>query len=87
MNVEELIYTLNQFKGIGVWSSNIIALFYVGHMDVFPYGDVTLQKSINKLYQVDYDNLDSVIEKWSPYKSVASVCLWQWYDSGANNFN
>jgi len=87
MNSDELIINVTQFKGIGLWSSNIIALFYIGHMDVFPYGDVTLEKSIKKLYNVDKTNLNEVIEKWSPYKSVGSVCLWRWFDSGANTFD
>jgi len=80
LNVEQLTDTLNQFKGIGIWSSNILAMFYCGEINIFPYGDVTLEKAILKLYNVEKNNFEILLQSWSPYKSVASVCLWQWHD-------
>jgi DNA-3-methyladenine glycosylase II len=80
LNAEQLTDTLSQFKGIGIWSSNILAMFYCGELDIFPYGDVTLEKAIFKLYNVERSKLDILLQRWSPYRSVASVCLWEWYD-------
>ena len=35
MSSEEVLATLQRFKGIGIWSASIFALFYLHHPDVF----------------------------------------------------
>lgn len=87
MDLNTLVETLIKFKGIGIWSSNIIALFYIGHPDVYPYGDGTLNKAISKLYSDNNSKVDLIVESWTPYRSVASIILWQWVDNGMKDFS
>ena len=51
MSSEEVLATLQNFEGIGIWSASIFALFYVHHPDVFVWGDVSLKKAIRLLYR------------------------------------
>jgi DNA-3-methyladenine glycosylase II len=72
-------------KGFGEWSSEIFLLFYLKRSDVFPKGDVTLNKVIAKLYGIDHANEGRIYElskTWSPYRSVVSLALWRFFDLG-----
>ena len=58
----------------------------LGFEDIFPYGDVTLNKAIKFIYG---ENLlvEDIISKWSPYKTYACRLLWQWVDKGMIDIN
>tara|TARA_Y100000590_G_scaffold465221_1_gene636904 strand:- start:2781 stop:3413 length:633 start_codon:yes stop_codon:yes gene_type:complete len=77
---------LIKIKGIGVWTANIFLMFCLGREDIFPYGDVTLTKALNILYGIKLDRRipqeDPTIERWSPFRSVAALYLWEWIDRG-----
>ena len=38
-----------------------------------------------RLYQTQIE-IDKIISKWSPYKSLACRVLWQWVDKGMPEF-
>ena len=50
MSSEEVLATLQRFKGIRIWSASVFALFYLHHPDVFARGDVSLKKAIRLPY-------------------------------------
>ena len=87
----EIIEGLQKFKGIGIWSASIFALFYLNHPDVFAWGDISIKKSIKLLYEEDKEmNNERIIEitsKWIPYRSTACIVLWKWLDEGAIKFS
>ena len=87
----EIIEGLQKFKGIGIWSASIFALFYLNHPDVFAWGDISIKKSIKLLYEKDKEiNNERIIEimsKWIPYRSTACIVLWKWLDEGAIKFS
>jgi DNA-3-methyladenine glycosylase II len=87
MNTAELIECLKTFKGIGEWSTQIILLSYFKKIDVFPKGDATLNRAIKILFNLDPTTSANMIDRWSPYKSIAALCLWEWIDSGMPNLN
>lgn len=86
MNEDEVVKSLTSLRGIGIWSSNIFRLFNLRQQDIFPYGDVSLEKAIYLLYGIKMDKkyrgADELIALWSPYKSIASLYLWEWLDQG-----
>ena len=72
-------------KGFGEWSSEIFLLFHLKRADVFPKGDVTLNKVAAKIYSLDPNAKSRIYERsvaWSPYRSVVSLALWQFFDLG-----
>lgn len=80
-NENDLLSELCKIKGVGIWTASIFAMSTLNHQNIFPYGDVTLNKAINALYGSELNQAD-IISNWSPYKSNACRVLWQWVDAG-----
>ena len=77
---QEVINELTMIKGIGLWSSEMFLMFVLMRINIFSKGDLALMNSISINYKIDIkDNykLNSLVESWSPYKSVASLLLWK----------
>ena len=90
MNSEQVLQTLQKFKGIGIWSASIFALFYLHHPDIFAWGDVSIKKAIKLLYEeqnLNEERTEEIIEPWRPYRSTACMILWRWIDEGAIKFS
>ena len=77
---KEVINELTKIKGIGVWSSEMFLMFVLMRINIFSKGDLALMNSIKINYKIDVKDdykLNSLVESWSPYKSVASLLLWK----------
>ena len=77
---QEVIDELTKIKGIGVWSSEMFLMFVLMRINIFSKGDLALMNSIKINYKIDVKDdykLNSLVESWSPYKSVASLLLWK----------
>ena len=69
---------LIQIKGIGDWTIDMFLIFSKNNLDIFPEGDLALINVIKKEYQVDCkDKIKEIANKWSPYKTIATLYLWQ----------
>jgi DNA-3-methyladenine glycosylase II len=83
---EAALESLMSLKGFGIWSASVFLLFNLQNVDIFPYGDATLQKAICLLYDVKINKKHGEEEKiskaWAPYRSIASLYLWEWMDQG-----
>ena len=84
LNDEELRTSLLQVFGIGEWSVNMFEIFCNGKLDIFSSKDAGLRFAMNNAGMVDPEsdwNLYEVYaQKWSPYKSIASLHLWKAVD-------
>ena len=78
---KDILNELCKIKGIGIWTASIFAMSSLCYEDIFPYGDVSLNKAIKNLYKDELDQ-KAIISNWSPYKSFACRVLWQWVDKG-----
>jgi len=85
-NADQILTELCKIKGVGIWTASIFAMGSLNHKNIFPYGDVSLNKAIKVIYKEDL-NQEEVISKWSPYKSYACRVLWQWVDKGMPNIS
>ena len=77
---QEVINELTKIKGIGVWSSEMFLMFVLMRINIFSKGDLALMNSIRINYKIDIKDdykLNSLVESWSPYKSIASLLLWK----------
>ena len=55
-------------------------MFILMRINIFSLGDLALMNSLKVNYKInikDKDAVESLIELWSPYKSVASLLLWK----------
>ena len=76
----EVINELTTIKGIGAWSSEMFLMFVLMRINIFSKGDLALMNSIKINYKIDIKDqskVNSLVESWSPYKSVASLLLWK----------
>jgi DNA-3-methyladenine glycosylase II len=80
---DELIAHLSQIKGIGKWTAEMLLIFGMGRMDVFPYDDLGIMQIMVKHYEIQTNNKKETIqkmieiaEKWRPYRSIACLYLW-----------
>tara|TARA_Y100000996_G_C22302147_1_gene552615 strand:+ start:121 stop:714 length:594 start_codon:yes stop_codon:yes gene_type:complete len=81
---KELHQTLLSVFGIGPWSVNMFEIFSIGKLDVFSSKDAGLRLAMNNASMVkpesDWKKYDEYAEKWSPYKTIASLHLWKTVD-------
>lgn len=80
---EEVIATLVEVPGIGIWTAEIYAMFSLGRADVFAPGDLALQEAARILFELSdrpkERELRKMAEAWSPWRSVAARALWAYY--------
>jgi len=83
MDDDELIAHLSQIKGIGKWTAEMLLIFGMGRMDVFPYDDLGIMQIMVKHYEIQANNkketvlrMIEIAEKWRPYRSIACLYLW-----------
>ncbi len=79
---------LLNIKGVGEWTYNMFAMFYLLEPDIFPIKDLGIIRSIENNYSIvnDIDKVKSLSDTWSPYKSVASWYLWRDLDGLSTNY-
>ena len=83
-NSESVVKELTKIKGIGKWTSEMFLIFILFKQDVFSKGDLALINSIKINYNISELNepeLNKLIDKWSPFKTIASLLLWKLYKS------
>ena len=73
---------IQNLKGFGNWSSDIVLLFYLGRKNIFPFGDATLNKAVIKLYNQDISKDLSFLDWARPYRGILALYLWKWVDNG-----
>ncbi len=68
-----------QLKGIGPWTTAMVAMRGYGDTDVFPPGDLGLIKAYEALKTKtdDSQTLKENIESWRPWRSYAANLLWR----------
>ncbi len=79
----DVIATLTQVPGIGVWTAEIYAMFSLGRPDVFAPGDLALQEAARHLFDLSARPTPKVLrdmaQEWSPWRSVAARLLFAYY--------
>ncbi|HEY0368455.1 MAG TPA: DNA-3-methyladenine glycosylase [Chthoniobacterales bacterium] len=91
MNEDEIIERLTQVRGIGRWTAEMLLLFELGRLDVWPIHDLGVRKGYAKTFRKRKlptpKELEKIGEKWRPYRSLAAWYFWRALDTqtpGAN---
>ena len=85
MNDKQAIENLTSLKGVGKWTAEMFLIFCLKRKDIFSEGDSGLRRAITSLYKLDKfskKKLNSIVKKWSPYRSIVSWYLWKALDTG-----
>jgi 3-methyladenine DNA glycosylase/8-oxoguanine DNA glycosylase len=80
MSDEEIIEAFVKVKGVGVWTVQMLLIFFLRRKDVFPIGDLGVQKGYQKIFNKrklpNKKEMEKRGAKWAPYRSVAALYLW-----------
>ena len=84
LNSKNLNHKLLSVFGIGPWSVNMYEIFCMGNLDIFTSKDAGLRLAMNNTGMIkpesDWIRYDIHAEKWSPYRTIASLHLWKLVD-------
>ena len=79
----DVVGTLVEVPGVGVWTAEIYAMFSLGRADVFAPGDLALQESARILFDLPDRPRERALRDmalaWSPWRAVAARLLWAYY--------
>ncbi len=81
MSDDEVIESLTDIKGVGVWTAHMFLLFSLRRPNVLPIGDLGVRMAIQKAYRKRKMPTPKQVEKiakgWHPYCSYAAWYLWR----------
>ncbi|MBA2622189.1 MAG: DNA-3-methyladenine glycosylase 2 family protein [Chthoniobacterales bacterium] len=84
MNEEEITERLTAVRGIGRWTVEMLLLFELGRLDVWPVTDLGVQKGYAKTFGKRKlpkpKEFERIGDKWRPYRSVAAWYFWRALD-------
>ena len=87
MTDDEIIARLTSVRGIGRWTAEMLLLFDLGRLDVWPVADYGVRKGFAKTFGrrklPTPKQLTKFGDKWRPYRSVAAWYFWRALDKPA----
>jgi DNA-3-methyladenine glycosylase II len=83
MPAEEAVAALSGIRGIGHWTAEIYLMFCAGHPDIFPVGDLALQKAVGHAFALEArpsgKALAEIAAAWAPHRATAALLFWRYY--------
>jgi DNA-3-methyladenine glycosylase II len=81
MSDEEVIESLTDIKGVGVWTAHMFLLFSLRRPNVLPVGDLGVRMAIQRAYRKRKmptpKQVEQIARGWHPYCSFAAWYLWR----------
>lgn len=81
---EAVIERLVEIRGIGRWTAEMILIFTLMRPDIFPMGDIgairALEKIYNKGQKMNKQEIERIVKKWIPWRTIATWYLWRSID-------
>ena len=81
MSDEEIIETLTDIKGIGVWTAHMFLIFALRRTNILPVGDLGVRTAIQRAHKKRAlpkpKEMEKIARSWHPYCSIASWYLWR----------
>lgn len=78
---QKLIESLTSISGIGMWTVNVFLIFHLQRLDVVPAADLGIRRGVQLAYGLSSIVSPDLVAKkarlWRPYRSIASMYLWQ----------
>ena len=75
-NEQKIRTSLIKFSGIGNWTCDMVLIFYLNRINIFPTSDLIIKKTIKKLCVLEDKQIDFT-NSFSPYLSIFSLHLWK----------
>ncbi len=87
MTDDDIIKELSSIKGVGKWTVQMILMFRLNRLDVFPIDDLGIRQGMTHLYKIESTGkeamreMTTIAENWKPYRSTACRYVWRWKDT------
>ena len=75
-NEDEIKKQLTSLKGIGNWTCDMILIFFLLRLNVFPENDLVIEKVKKKICLVEKKQINFV-KIYSPHLSILSLHMWK----------
>ncbi len=73
---------LTKLKGVGPWTAQMVLIFSLGRLDVWPTSDLGMLRQAEKLYGLQgRKQVEKLGERFAPYRSAAAHYLWSETDA------
>ena len=83
LEMQAAIGYLTAHKGVGPWTAEIYLMFCAAHADVFPAGDLALQKAVAHGLGLPVRplarELAAIAAGWAPYRATAALLFWRYF--------
>ncbi len=81
---EAIIQSMDEVKGVGRWTAQMVLIFSLGRPDVLPVDDFGIRAAVKRVYGLKSLPTPMTIEKlaeaWHPFCTVACLYLWRHKD-------
>jgi len=71
-------------KGVGPWTAQMFLIFTLNRLDVFPSGDLGVQKGFQQYFKLKELPTPKIMKqkakRWKPFRTVASLYFWKVVD-------
>lgn len=79
----EAIARLGTLRGVGPWTAELYLLFCAAHPDIFPAGDLALQKAVahglGLTSRPTGKELIALSAAWMPHRATAALLFWRYF--------
>lgn len=83
LSASDAVEKLCVIKGIGPWTAELYLMFCAGHPDIFPAGDLALQKAVAHAFGLARrpagPALAGIAAAWAPHRATAALLFWRYY--------
>jgi DNA-3-methyladenine glycosylase II len=76
----EMIAKLDELKGIGPWTAEMMLIFSLGRPNILSFNDFAIQKGLRMLYghsEITKELFEKYKKRFNPYATVASFYIWE----------
>ncbi len=81
---DAIMEKLVAIKGVGPWTAQMFLMFTLNRLDVFPSGDLGVQKGFQQYFKLKKlpspKTMTQRAEKWIPFRTIASLYFWKVVD-------
>jgi len=78
---ETIITELSSIKGVGEWTVQMLLMFSLGRLNVYPVKDLGILKGLQKVYGLPEkptkNEFEEAAKNWGKYASIACWYLWR----------
>jgi len=78
---EVIIKELSSIKGVGEWTVQMLLMFSLGRLNVYPIKDLAIVKALQNIYDLpskpSKTDFENAAKNWGNYASIACWYLWR----------